>query len=633
MNYWHMQLEPGNNKLSDQEIKKILEQNIIGMGTWEEKSSQQDDFQKRMQIGDIVLIKSGQTAIGLVQVTSDYFENDNSDFWFNRRRGVEIIQILDEPKKDFPQPMGTLNIASGKNTPTYQYIDEWYRRVQQNNKFEILDIKQLHSTFMQMKSDKNFLFDTINAIAKSDIRQLSYTYEADYTNIEDKPVVYLRKKIIDHLKTDSITEDIIQSFRQEISENFSKDVFRSWGETFRILYSIYFAKYKRSLEKYFHRFIKLLQKKLDIQQITKSTLVHFDGSQNQGNDSIWFAIYNNTYKSQKHAYQLFLSIENNMFRYGLLHMDKDIQNEIVETDVLCLKDLISKYQLYLDKIIKDDSKEKAMITEKADLLTYQKQIILQGPPGTGKTRLAKQIARYIIKGEMEPHIEDIKEQVKIVQFHPSYSYEDFVRGIVARSNDTAIEYVTQNKLLVNIANDAITAPDKKFILIIDEINRANLSSVLGELIYALEYRDEAVESMYDLNGSREIVLPKNLYIIGTMNTADRSIGHIDYAIRRRFTFIDVLSNENDVLNAYPNGEAVYNKAIQLFTDHYVSPEFNIDDIKIGHSYFIAQDDSKGELQNKLDYQVKPLLREYVKDGILDDTALKIIDELEVENDS
>jgi MoxR-like ATPase len=432
---------------------------------------------------------------------------------------------------------------------------------------------------------------------------------------------------------------MVKSFKEDIGKNFDKDVFRSWGEPFRVLYTIYFAKYKEALELYFNRFIKVIQKKLNIENQTKYTLVHFDGSQYQGFDRIWFAIYNKTYKSQKHAYQLFFSIENNKFKYGLLHMDDKIKNEVVEVDDLCLKDLIKIYEIYIDKIIKDDSKEKAMITDKVDLLEFKKQIILQGPPGTGKTRLAKQIARFMIKNEMEPKIDDIKEQVKIVQFHPSYSYEDFVRGIVAESKNSQINYVTKNKLLINIANDAVNEPNKKFILIIDEINRANLSSVLGELIYALEYRGESVDSMYDIDGIREIKLPSNLYIIGTMNTADRSIGHIDYAIRRRFAFIEILSNENDILSAYPNGETIYNQAIQLFTEKYVSPEFNIEDIKIGHSYFIIDDkinnkyDDKEELQNKLEYEIKPLLLEYVKDGILNEEAKEIITGIKIESHS
>lgn len=275
--------------------------------------------------------------------------------------------------------------------------------------------------------------------------------------------------------------------------------------------------------------------------------------------------------------------------------------------------------------------------EKTKLLEYQKQIILQGPPGTGKTRLAKQMASYIIKGETEANIDDMQEQVKLIQFHPSYSYEDFVRGIVAKSNGTTIEYKTENKVLADMAKQAKKDLEKngedanKYILIIDEINRANLSSVLGELIYALEYRDEAVESMYELEGSREIILPSNLYIIGTMNTADRSIGHIDYAIRRRFTFVDVLSNENNILDSFPEGKKLYDETIKLFTNDYVSPEFNVEDIKIGHSYFIAKDIE--ELKNKLEYQVKPLLQEYIKDGVLSENAREKVKKLKFESDS
>lgn len=172
---------------------------------------------------------------------------------------------------------------------------------------------------------------------------------------------------------------------------------------------------------------------------------------------------------------------------------------------------------------------------------------------------------------------------------------------------------------------------KNYILIIDEINRANLSSVLGELIYALEYRGEAVESMYDVNGN-DLILPQNFYIIGTMNTADRSVGHIDYAIRRRFAFVDVLPKD------LSNEEVVFDNQLflavkSLFTtDDYkthsvnLSKEFDPKDVALGHSYFIQQyekdekvkdDKTKPiDFQMRLDYEIKPILLEYVKDGIL-----------------
>ena len=269
------------------------------------------------------------------------------------------------------------------------------------------------------------------------------------------------------------------------------------------------------------------------------------------------------------------------------------------------------------------------------------QIILQGPPGTGKTRLAKQIARYMVKGEIEPKIDDIKDQVKLIQFHPSYSYEDFVRGIVATPTDDgkSVKYETKNRILAQMAKQAKVEFDqegenaKPYILIIDEINRANLSSVLGELIYALENRDEPVESMYELNGNREIILPSNLYIIGTMNTADRSIGHIDYAIRRRFAFESVLPDIRAI--NLKEGRTLFEKVEKLFKKDdnqkadTLSPEFNPDDVMLGHSYFIAKDIN--ELENKLKYQIKPLLFEYIKDGVLTEEAKGEVEKLEIES--
>ena len=176
--------------------------------------------------------------------------------------------------------------------------------------------------------------------------------------------------------------------------------------------------------------------------------------------------------------------------------------------------------------------------------------------------------------------------------------------------EKGISYDVENKILAKIARDA-DAPenhDKAFVLIIDEINRANLPSVLGELIYALEYRGEPVVSMYEYgNSGREIILPKNLYIIGTMNTADRSVGHIDYAIRRRFAFVDVQPNETIIENQ--KAKSLFKDVDSLFKEH-LSPDFQKDDVMIGHSYFLVQDDNK--LKIKLDYEIKPILKEYLK---------------------
>lgn len=233
-----------------------------------------------------------------------------------------------------------------------------------------------------------------------------------------------------------------------------------------------------------------------------------------------------------------------------------------------------------------------------------------------------------------------KGEYKIIQFHPSYTYEDFVRGITVKSNHNGdIEYVTENKVLATFADKAQKSKFANYVLIIDEINRANLSSVLGELIYALEYRGEAVESMYDINGNRQIILPSNLYIIGTMNTADRSVGQIDYAIRRRFAFIDILpkilSETNLNINTDEKNNRLYFKedtfleVEKLFKSNngkseYLSDEFEVNDVQLGHSYFIYEE---GQFAHKLNYEIKPILHEYVKDGILKESALQKIKSL------
>lgn len=235
---------------------------------------------------------------------------------------------------------------------------------------------------------------------------------------------------------------------------------------------------------------------------------------------------------------------------------------------------------------------------------------------------------------------DIKKNQKIsglARQHASY----FVRVL-----NLFQKFIENEDLENNLIKTDKKIDQKNYVLIVDEINRANLSSVLGELIYALEYRGEAVESMYDVEGN-ELVLPQNLYIIGTMNTADRSVGHIDYAIRRRFAFVDVLpkdlSDDEDVVF----DSKLFSSVKALFTtDDYkthslnLSKEFEPKDVALGHSYFIQQyeKDEKGvedktkpiDFQMRLDYEIKPILLEYVKDGILiGNDIIKKIEQLEI----
>ena len=160
------------------------------------------------------------------------------------------------------------------------------------------------------------------------------------------------------------------------------------------------------------------------------------------------------------------------------------------------------------------------------LLEDKRQIIFQGPPGTGKTYVAQRLAE---------HLAGAADRVTIVQFHPSYAYEDFVQGFRPTLEEGHAGFKLSDGPMLEAADRARCAPSERHFLIIDEINRGNLAKVFGELYFLLEYRDKEIRLQYD--DRRRFGLPENLYIIGTMNTADRSIALVDLALRRRFYFV------------------------------------------------------------------------------------------------
>jgi len=167
-------------------------------------------------------------------------------------------------------------------------------------------------------------------------------------------------------------------------------------------------------------------------------------------------------------------------------------------------------------------------------LNERKQVVLEGPPGTGKTFLVLKLLEAC--GVVE-------SQSALVQFHPTYSYEDFVEGFRPTAIDTgsgaALTVVPGP--LKRIADEARNAPSKPFVLVIDEINRSNIAKVFGELYFLLEYRTDEIELLY--SAGERFSLPENLFIIGTMNTADRSIALLDAALRRRFVFLSMDTTE------------------------------------------------------------------------------------------
>ena len=168
------------------------------------------------------------------------------------------------------------------------------------------------------------------------------------------------------------------------------------------------------------------------------------------------------------------------------------------------------------------------------LLKDKKQVIFQGPPGTGKTYVAQKLAACLARSE---------ERVTLVQLHPSYAYEDFVQGFRPTLKGGQPGFELRNGPLLRAAERARKEPGTDHFLVIDEINRGNIAKVFGELYFLLEYRDSEMQLQYS---DAPFSLPGNLYIIGTMNTADRSIALVDLALRRRFYFVEFHPDEEPV---------------------------------------------------------------------------------------
>lgn len=287
-------------------------------------------------------------------------------------------------------------------------------------------------------------------------------------------------------------------------------------------------------------------------------------------------------------------------------------------------------------------KYKEEIKDLVRLLLAEKNLILQGAPGTGKTYNSAVIAVALIDGspngediELPIDISDHKQvmeryqklinigQIAFSTFHQSMDYEDFIEGLRPKVENGQIVYDIKKGIFKKICEAAEKEPEKNFVLIIDEINRGNVSKIFGELISLIEKdkrkNEESIHSlMANLTYTGELFgVPANLYILGTMNTTDRSTGTLDYALRRRFVFKTMKADEQ-IVNAQE--EEIADIALPLFHQvkefiiKYNSGDMDIEDLMIGHSYFLAS--NVGQLQNNLEYKIKPLIKEYINDGIL-----------------
>ncbi len=245
------------------------------------------------------------------------------------------------------------------------------------------------------------------------------------------------------------------------------------------------------------------------------------------------------------------------------------------------------------------------------LLRLKRQLVLQGVPGTGKTHVARCLARLLTH--------DHPGCVRLVQFHPAYSYEEFVEGIRVRSVETdgrsEVTYPVEDGVLCAFAAQAAARPSEPHVLVVDELNRGNLPRIFGELLFLLEYRNQAVTLPYS---KRSFRLPDNLFLLATMNPLDRSAVALDQALRRRFSFVDMPADAAVLarwLEEHPPTDADETfgpRVVRLFEElnrrlaRDLGPEK-----QVGHSFFMVPEMDGEKLAAVWDHHVRPLLLDYL----------------------
>ncbi len=328
---------------------------------------------------------------------------------------------------------------------------------------------------------------------------------------------------------------------------------------------------------------------------------------------IWHLILDPKYRSAWLVQDLIKFIwhdkEQDYKKYTSLWWDKSSDGIKGELEPYSIDDMIAS-GVFLGR------NELSSIVER---LKEKKAIIIQGAPGVGKTFIAKKLA-FALMEEQDP------ERVKLIQFHQSYSYDDFVRGYRPLPGQAGT-FGLQNGIFFDYCEKARNDPDREYVFIIDEINRGNLSQIFGELLMLIESdkrgKEFSVPLVYRKENEPEFYIPGNVYLVGLMNLADRSLAMVDYALRRRFSFITLKPQfESDIFRKWLEDRSMGAELIDLIINkmsalNKVIREDSLlgENYQVGHSYFCPKGDDFEGLSVDwyraiIDKEIVPLLKEY-----------------------
>ncbi len=674
MNYWHIQLHQGGNEIDIDTLKSILtKKNVIGMGkSWNDKTGKPvndpKSFKDDMKIGDVVMVRNGSTPVALVKVTGNaYIEpNIDKDFdWFKLRRRVEILgfyeayeekllkKILKDYDKSHIQAPGTLTYCNGSNA-TNDFIVEWHKS--SNNKRLMKNIKLSTERQTQLKA----LWDKFKKDNKEDTSKAIESLIEQWKSYKDK-IIASTLSLDDYTNTlgstsaimpggylcnflERTTRTVLGSSKPGNAENFEVKL-NNDNQTYFIKSQKKPNANRQEAETYFNENIKNLLKNIvsTSDPLEKIRLVE-ETSYSAKQILMKLAVLDN--------------LSDFLYIYSSYWLE-ELYNEFIDSDTEGVFTKNYQFCVIAKKLLEVNEQEKnelvllsrflwRFVNSKAIADTNNPNVILYGPPGTGKTFTAKNSLDFVCQGD--------SSRYEILQFHPSFTYEDFIEGIKPKgvSKDGNIRFELVNGVFKNFCIKAKEQPNKDFYFVVDEINRANLSTVFGETLTLLEkdYRhntennknlirtqystliedlikedDKFKELAYEIdNNEVKFGVPKNVFFIGMMNDVDKSIDAFDLALRRRFKWIrkdcdyEVIEEETRFKGKEEfNNISQYVKACEKL-NNYISNDLGLGkSYEFGHSFFMKVSDiakrkeiTPNNVEVLFNLFLRPTLKEYLR---------------------
>lgn len=674
-----------DDRLSVKTIIAILKtKQIIGLGdVWKDKNGNlnaaPEIFKTEMQIGDIVMVRDTITPVALVKIQGKAFleNNINEDFdWFKLRRKIKIIAIYDTSMEDlkmnllnkydksYIQAPGTLTKCQGNNA-TNDFIREWYKIAIRKTLMDNINLsaeRQSEIKNMWIKFKDKFT-EKDKSEANDKVVKLSSEWQQYRTKIEDRTLnldEYTNRKDADtatmpgsylcnFLERD--TKTVFGSSKPGNSNNFEIKL-NSDGKTYTIRTELKQGdkgENKNDLDKsilYFNNHVKPIIEKI---VSTSDSLKKVDAVENSNyaakqvlrkmavldKTGEFLFIYSDNIIDTLHAEFVGSEETTNL---GKNHEIRLVANKILDLD----KDNVVE-SILLSWFLWRYANTQSIADENTP------NVILYGPPGTGKTYAVKQSLDFICQGD--------RSRYEFVQFHPSFTYEDFIEGIKPKgvTPDGNIKFELVDGIFKRFCKKAKANPDKKFYFVVDEINRANLSSVFGETLLCLEkdYRHDVqnsneenliktqystlIEEMIkedsskvDLayhyqDGNAYFGVPSNVFFIGMMNDVDKSIDAFDLALRRRFKWIRKDCDYEVIEETkFKNGEdftniETYVKSCKKLND-YINIQLGLGkSYEFGHSFFMKmtamasrKEISVKNLESLFQLHLSPTLKEYLR---------------------